>query len=144
MIDPDLAKANSTMTCPSAPPEPGSALFGVVAEKGQIAYLTPNVPVTNELLVILGQSGVPIENRLRFSGACMEHHCVQWVGAAHSGRCGLIDYAIDALGIDSGADTLPQCGIRQTCRWFAQYNRMACAACPEVIRRPREGLQESI
>jgi len=58
-------------TCPSAAAEPGSALFGVVAAKGQVAYITPNVPVTKELLAILGQSGVPVENRLRFSGASM-------------------------------------------------------------------------
>jgi len=135
MIDSSLVEARSTKTCPSAPPEPGSALFGVVAGKGQVAYITPNVPVTKELLAILGQSGVPVENRLRFSGACIEHCCVQWQGEAGSGRCGLIDQALDVFSIESGAETLPQCGIRHSCRWFAQHNRRACAACPEVIRR---------
>jgi hypothetical protein len=130
--------------CPSAPAEPGSALFGVVAAKGQVAYLTPKVPVTNELLTILGQSGVPIENRLRFSGPCMEHHCVQWKGAAGSGRCGLVDHAIETLHIESDAENLPQCDIRQSCRWFAQHKRKACAACPEVIRRPQSELVPSV
>lgn len=137
MIDSSLAPADSSKTCPSAPPEPGSALLGVVAAKGQVAYITPSVPVTKELLAILGQSGVPVENRLRFSGACVEHRCVQWQGEAGSGRCGLIDQALGVFGIESGAETLPQCGIRPTCRWFAQHNRRACAACPEVIRRPK-------
>src|SRR5271167_2099100 len=123
MSDPTLGNAELTKTCPSAPVEPGSALFGIVAAKGQIAYLTPNVPVTPELLVILGEGGVPIENRLRFAGPCMEHRCVQWKGEAGVGRCGLIDHAIDSLGITSGAESLPQCGIRASCRWFAQYNR---------------------
>ena len=123
-------------TCPSAPPEPGSVLLGVVAGRGQVAYLNPSPPVTPELLVILGQHGVPVENRVRFAGPCMEHRCVQWEGAAGAGRCGLIDHAIDTLSITSGAETLPHCGIRQSCRWFAQHNRAACAACPEVIRRP--------
>jgi len=123
-------------TCPSAPPEPGSVLLGVVAGKGQLAYLKPNPPVTPELLVSLTQQGVPIENRIRFAGPCMEHHCVQWQGAAGTGRCGLIDHAIDVLAIQSGAETLPHCGIRDTCRWFAQHRREACAACPEIIRRP--------
>src|SRR5271168_996642 len=131
-----LGEAVSIKTCPSAPAEPGSALFGVIAAKGQVAYITPNVPVTQELLAILGQGGVPVENRLRFSGACMEHRCVQWHGEAGAGRCGLIDQALDVFGIESGAETLPQCGIRHTCRWFAQHNRKACSACPEVIRRP--------
>jgi hypothetical protein len=139
MIDPGLAQATSAKTCPSAPPEPGSALLGVVAEKGQVAYITPNVPVTKELLASLGESGVPVENRLRFSGTCMEHRCVQWKGEAGSGRCGLIDHAIAVLHVAAGAETLPACGIRQSCRWFAQYNRKACAACPEVIRRPKTG-----
>jgi hypothetical protein len=135
MIDVDPTEAPCTKTCPSAPPEPGSSLFGIVAAKGQIAYLTPNVPVTNDLLVILGQSA-PVENRLRFSGPCMEHRCVQWAGEPGTGRCGLIDYAVDALGVTEGAETLPTCGIRSTCRWFAQYNRRACSVCPEVIRKP--------
>jgi hypothetical protein len=139
MIDTALAEAKASKTCPSAPPEPGSALFGMVAAKGQVAYITPNIPVTDELLVILGQSGIPIENRLRFSGACMEHLCVQWEGGAGSGRCGLIDQALDVFRIESGAEELPQCGIRQSCRWFAQHSRKACAACPEVIRRPKIG-----
>ena len=136
MTDSALVDARPTKTCPSAPPEPGSALFGIVAAKGQVAYITPNVPVTSELLAILGQGGVPVENRLRFSGDCMEHHCVQWQGGAGSGRCGLIDQALDVFHIESGVETLPHCGIRHTCRWFAQHNRKACAACPEVIRRP--------
>jgi|GEM_PF-4300415 len=31
------------LTCPSAPPEPGSVLLGIVAAKGEIAYITPNI-----------------------------------------------------------------------------------------------------
>lgn len=123
-------------TCPSAPAEPGSVLLGVVAGQGQVAYLSPHVPVTSELLESLKRNGVPTENRLRFACACMERRCVQWKEEAGSGRCGLIDHAIDALGITSGAQTLPQCGIRPSCRWFAQHGSRACAACPEVIRKP--------
>ena len=140
MAPPCLAEQSPTKTCPSAPIEPGSSLFGVVAEKGQIAYITPNVPVTSELLVILQASGVPVENRLRFAGACMEHKCVQWNGQPGSGRCGLIDQAVDVHHTDSDLETLPQCGIRASCRWFAQYSRRACSVCPEIIRRPKTAL----
>jgi len=131
-----VTNAGTPRTCPSAPPEPGSVLLGIVAGQGQVAYLSPSPPVTPELLVALGQHGIPIENRIRFAGPCMEHHCVQWKGEAGAGRCGLIDHAIDVLSIQSGPETLPHCGIRDTCRWFAQHHRSACAACPEVIRRP--------
>ena len=54
----------------------------------------------------LAKSGIAIENRLRFSGGCMEHHCVQWVGKPGAGRCGLIDHALEALSTaESSCDT---------------------------------------
>jgi hypothetical protein len=122
-------------TCPSAAPEPGSVLFGMVVAPGEVAYLSPNIPVTPQLLADLARNNVPIENRARFASPCMEGHCVQWTGG-EGGRCGLADRAIAALSITSGREDLPKCGIRSTCRWFAQYQAKACAACPEVIRRP--------
>lgn len=122
-------------TCPSAPPEPGSSLFGIVTGAGQVAYLNPAVPATQELIQGLTQDGVPIENRLRFSGGCMEHRCVQWSGEPGAGRCGLVDRAVEKLNIGDGLETLPHCAIRGTCRWYAQHKRRACAACPEVIRK---------
>jgi hypothetical protein len=136
MSDPDERAEVYTATCPSAPPEPGSALLGVVMGKGQVAYVNPPVPATQDMLDGFAKSGVPIENRMRFSGPCMEHRCVQWVGARGAGRCGLIDHALVDLGITKEAEILPRCSIRATCRWFAQHRRAACAACPEIIRRP--------
>ena len=123
-------------TCPSAPPEPGSALLGIVLAKGQVAYVNPPTPATQEMLDSFAASGIPIENRMRFSGRCMEHRCVQWKGAPGEGRCGLIDHALVELGITKDSESLPHCSIRATCRWFAQHKRVACAACPEIIRRP--------
>lgn len=123
-------------TCPSAPVEPGSVLFGMVLEPGRVAYLSPSVPATTELLDTLASGGVPVENRLRFAGPCFERGCVQWVEGGGGGRCGLADRAIATLSITSGLADLPRCGIRATCRWYAQHKAKACAACPEVIRRP--------
>jgi hypothetical protein len=56
----------------------------------------------------LVSSGIPIENRMRFSGPCMEHRCVQWAGKAGAGRCGPIDHALEALsrGCDDAAALL--------------------------------------
>jgi len=48
----------------------------------------------------------------------------------------LIDHALVELSIAEETDTLPRYSIRVTCRWFAQHKRAACAACPEIIRRP--------
>ena len=127
---------SSVKTCPSGPAEPGSVLLGMVVGPGQVAYLSPSIPVTSELLAELEQDGIPIENRMRFACTCMEHRCRQWNGDAGGGRCGLADRAIAALSITEGLEDLPNCGIRSTCRWFAQHRAKACAACPEVIRRP--------
>lgn len=123
-------------SCPSAPPEPGAMLFGIVTAPGEVAYLNPAVPATQALIESFSQEGIPIENRMRFSGRCMEHRCVQWSGQAGSGRCGLVDRALDALSISEDPESLPNCAIRATCRWYAQHKRKACAACPEVIRKP--------
>jgi hypothetical protein len=128
--------APGAATCPSAPPEPGSALLGVVTGPRQIAYLRPAVPVTQKMLDGLAENGIPIENRFRFSGTCMEQRCVQWKGGEGDGRCGLIDHALQELNITEGATELPHCAIRATCRWFAQRGRTACAACPNILRRP--------
>jgi hypothetical protein len=130
------SEGHATKTCPSGPPEPGSVLLGIVAGPGEVAYLNPHVPVTLELLESLSRGGIAIENRMRFACSCAEHGCVQWKGDSAAGRCGLIDHAIEALGVEAGLDHLPRCGIRADCRWFAQHDRKACAVCPEIIRRP--------
>ena len=136
---PDLTLPSLSKTCPSAPAELGSVVLGVVVAPGQVAYLAPSIPVTPELLDGFRKDGVPIENRMRFACACREHQCKQWSGGSGGGgHCGLVERAVEALAITEGLDDLPNCGIRSTCRWFAQHQRKACAACPEVIRRTAE------
>jgi hypothetical protein len=127
---------SDTLTCPSAPAEPGSTLLGVVTGKGQVAYISPNIPVSRRMLDQFQHAGVPIENRLRFACACLQHRCIQWVGREEAGRCGLIEHAVATQPPRESLPSLPQCGIRPTCRWFAQQGRTACAVCPEIIRRP--------
>ena len=124
-----------TFTCPSGPAEPGSVILGVVSGNGQVAYLSPNIPVTRRMLQSLQSTEVPVENRMRFACSCLKARCVQWKQTEQSGRCGLIDHAVKTLDVTTGPDALPHCGIRHTCRWFAQHGRVACGACPEVIRR---------
>lgn len=131
-----MADSGLRHTCPSAPPEPGATLFGIVMAPGQVAYLNPGLPATQEVIDGFALKGVPIENRLRFSSPCQEHRCVQWAGEAGSGRCGLVDQALEFMAITTGPETLPNCSIRATCRWYAQHKRSACAACPEIIRKP--------
>jgi hypothetical protein len=127
----------SRQTCPNAPPEPGATVFGVVREAGQIAYISPSIPLTRDLLASYRANGIEVENRLRVAGACDAEACIQW----GQGRCTLADKVVADLSPDrmttAGRD-LPSCGIRQTCRWFAQHGIDACQGCAEVIRKPAE------
>jgi len=120
------------LTCPSAPPEMGSRVLGVVAGPSRLAYLYPQTPVTDALLEGLRASGTPIENRMRFSGPCFRERCMQW----SDGQCGLIDRIMADPEARVPLTALPRCGIRATCRWYAQHQRAACEACPNVIRKP--------
>lgn len=124
-----------TFTCPSGPAAPGAMILGVVAGKGQVAYLSPNIPVTERILRSLQSEGVPVENRMRFACSCLERRCIQWKESEASGRCDLIDHAVKVLEVAVGPDILPHCGIRHTCRWFAQQGRVACGVCPKVVRQ---------
>jgi hypothetical protein len=131
------ADAGCSKTCPSGPAETGSVVLGVIAARGHVAYISPNIPVTSRLLDNFSQHGVLAENRIRFASRCIKHECIQWKEQdnAQAGRCGLIDHAIGSLKVEAGPDTLPDCGIRGTCRWFAQHAVKACTVCPEIIRR---------
>ena len=111
-------------------------LLGVVTGPGAVAYLNPHVAASEELLAGIRRRGLSPDNRFRFACACAEHRCVQWKGEGGTGRCGLVDEAVETIPAPSEAMRLPRCGIRATCRWFAQRGRNACAVCPTIIRRP--------
>lgn len=127
-----------SLTCPNAPPEVGSALFGIFLDNGCVAYISPSIPVTTVLLKELCTKSIPIENRLRFSGPCMGKSCQQW----RKDRCSLVDAVVanpdvaDASLGNAEISALPHCGIRASCRWFAQHQQAACSHCPSVIRKP--------
>ena len=124
----------ANLTCPSAPAEPGSALFGIVTADAGVAYIAPAIPATDSLLKTLAEDGMAVENRLRFAAPCFREQCVQW----SAGRCGLIDRIVaDIGGGEAEPHALPACGIRATCRWFAQHKRAACDVCPRVITQPK-------
>jgi hypothetical protein len=119
-------------TCPSAPAEPGALVLGIVAGAGEIAYMLPAATITQESLDQLIADGVDVENRMRFASTCIEDRCVQWTGQ----HCGLIDRVTSGTSGQSQVNILPTCGIRSSCRWFAQVGRKACSTCPDVIRKP--------
>ena len=116
-------------TCPSSPAATGSVLLGLVGPSG-VAYVTPAVHVTADLLDELGRDG-PAEKRFRFAGDCHASACGHWTGH----ECGLIDQIVDAVPSPEsvGSAPLPRCSIRAQCQWFHQRGVTACAACPLVV-----------
>ncbi len=132
----DISPKTTSYTCPSAPPEVGTALFGIVQEPGVVAYISPGIPTTPAMINELQARGIAVENRLRFAGPCMAERCIQW----KNDRCSLVDALVaDSRGGSVNLSGLPQCGIRATCRWFAQHGQAACASCANVIRKPASG-----
>jgi hypothetical protein len=141
-------------SCPSALCEEGALLLGVVGPEGTVGYVQPPTPVSEDFVRQAQERGHP-ERSFRFSGPCREGACPQWTGQG----CGVIDIVIGSKPADpvltgagmpapagAGLPTLtgaglpapagaglPACGIRRTCRWFAQRGADACAVCPMII-----------
>ncbi len=93
---------------------------------GRVAYARNRV-VIDEDFVAVAKQGDAAEKRFRFSSLCVEKGCAQWDGS----KCGVIEKLLD-LAPDLG-DVLPECSIREECRWFEQRGAEACRVCPYVI-----------
>jgi hypothetical protein len=101
-------------------------LIGVRTDAG-LGYVTPPLPIDTDFIERVAQTGGGAEQRFRFSEPCIEHGCRQWTGEA----CGLIDKLVETE--TPAVASLPACGIRSRCRWFAQARERACAVCPLVV-----------
>ena len=122
-------------TCPSAQCQPGSLLLGIRGADGRIGYLSPPLPVTAEFVEQVHSNGRDPERTLRFAGSCAGSGCAQWNRA--DSRCGVADViATVPVPEPGGPVRLPTCGIRSTCRWFAQHGPAICQRCPVVTRTP--------
>jgi hypothetical protein len=119
----------SDCTCPSGRCRPGSLLLGLVPRSGELAYLRPP-PAIDEEFVARAEEGRLPEARFRFAEPCVEQGCANWT---EDGRCSVADRVVGSPDDEDPADRLPACGIRATCRWFAQVGRDACRGCPFVL-----------
>ena len=117
--------------CPSAPADDKAILLGVIQSDRSVAFLKDRIPVTHEFLDIVGKDRVP-ENQFRFSSPCLGSVCKQWV----NGGCSLPERLGELIKISDSTHTpLPQCSIREECRWFIQRGAEACHICPLVVTR---------
>ena len=128
--------------CPSTPAANATVVLGVVTPPGRVAYVTPAIPVTPQLLIALDDGRGPLKSRFRFSGTCVESGCGFWTGR----NCGLGERvatsfatvtADEAAADGSTHQVLPRCAIRSRCRWFAEQGPAACVACPYVVTESR-------
>ena len=144
---PGPAGSPAPKSCPSALCEEDALLLGVVGPDGAVAYLQPPTRVSADFVRQAQARGRP-ERSFRFSAPCREAGCPQWTGQG----CGVIDIMIGsrpeepatepATGPTAGPGAgpgavrgahLPACGIRRTCRWFAQRGAAACGVCPLIV-----------
>ena len=129
--------APARVQCPSARPEmPHSAVFGVVlgsVEQPRVAYLDQPQPVTPELLALAGP--VSPTEVFRFAAPCAGAACQHFDGT----NCRLVTRIVERL--PAAADRLPECAIRDACRWWHQEGREACLRCP-LIATESQGLAE--
>ncbi|MBX2947196.1 MAG: hypothetical protein KF725_15300 [Cyclobacteriaceae bacterium] len=118
---------SNSKTCPSSVCEEGAEVIGLVNEQGQINFLGQPLPVFHEFVEIVRQ-GRSAEKRFRFANRCLEKGCHQWTGSG----CGIIEDVLQNMEKNL-MKALPNCGIRQDCRWYHQRGGNACRVCPIVI-----------
>ncbi len=128
--------ADREIACPSAPCEEDSRLFGVVGPSGRVGYVIPSLPVTTDF-VRRAEAGESATQRFRFTAPCIGVSCSQWdgQGCRIGAELAAGSAASGASASVAGAE-LPDCGIRDTCRWFDQEGAAACALCPLVTTDP--------
>jgi len=117
-------------TCPSAPLYRHASVLGLVQQDGTIAFLGAPIPVDAEFIATASR-GRSAGSRFRFSGKCMESGCARWDGG--KSRCEVATSVLHQIRRKPPAAALPDCGIRATCRWYAQEGAPACAVCSDVI-----------
>lgn len=119
----------TVLQCPAAPQHWRHAMVFAVFVEGQTVPVTPT-PVNPAILELCAPQ-TP-RQILRMSATCIKANCRHWnaqePGAQGDGVCTLAERVLDAYIPDS-TSALPACGIRSTCRWYAQLGVMACFPC---------------
>lgn len=125
--------------CPSASSQVADLVYGVVDDDLTTRYLETAVPVAPVL-----RGTAVADNRLRMSAPCAAGACGHWKDR----RCSLSDAVIARFEDmrpepaekrapprsveDARDEALPDCRVRPVCRWYAQSQAAACAACTHV------------
>ena len=130
---------SSAILCPSARMRTGAVLVGIVMSDGTVAFAKDRLVVTPEF-ARNASAGVSPEKRFRFGDSCMRAGCRQWSG----GRCSVIDEVNATVLSDDRLKALPECSIREQCRWFRQSGADACSVCSFVVTDGIAGEEHSL
>jgi hypothetical protein len=122
------------LLCPSAPADVKAIVLGVVRPDGSVAFIKDRIEVTPEFLDTAATGGT-LETRFRFSSTCVGKACAQWFHGGCSLPNRLADLVDASVPIDPADPVLPNCSIRNQCRWFDQRGADACGICPLIVTR---------
>ena len=115
--------------CPSARPDwKGARIIGVVAgtvAEPRVRYLDRALPVIDEVLE-MASPAAPTEV-FRFAAPCAKGACGHFRGNC----CHLVEKVVAEL--PPVTRELPECSIRESCRWFSQEGAPACWRCPRIV-----------
>jgi len=123
--------SENKILCPSSCCREGAGILGIVKEDGQVELLKKKILI-NEEFIQIARLGRSPEKRFRFFDKCLKGGCQQW----KENRCGLIDQIVNTsieTSENKQNDKIPNCIIRNDCRWFNQWGYEACKVCTEVI-----------
>lgn len=120
--------SSDRFSCPSAPLYKNSELLGIVNENGEVDLLTTPLELDDDFIAIANAQEKKPEERFRFTNKCVKSGCAQW----KNNSCGVVATVLEKIESDYWKDALPDCGIRNTCRWFFQEKEKACKVCTLV------------
>ncbi len=118
------------LLCPSGDVDmPKSKIFGIIGgtvETPELVYLDEVKPIPPELLTI--DSPVKPSEIFRIAANCIECRCKHFDGA----ECRLVERIVGRL--PAVVETIPDCAIRDRCRWWNQEGEAACFRCSQIVR----------
>ncbi len=124
----NLNAESSEYSCPAAPAVEGSEVFAATGYDGRSYHFKTKFRLPKELLndAVAGNW----EKRFRFTGSCQEGSCKHW----QDGDCALSQMVIHETNKRALKTLpLPECAIRESCRWYSQDQEAACSVCSYVV-----------
>ena len=116
-------------TCPSSICIPGAYMLSVVDNSEEVIFNTVEVKIDKDMAQELHDEFGEPEKHFRFSNTCVESGCKQW----KNGQCSVINLIIKTNEHQNIPEDLPDCLIRNTCRWFFQRGAEACKYCKYIV-----------